>query len=78
MRVGEGVDAVDRIADQCCGPGRDPLGGACDAADGRQDPDLVARADAAIGANIALERPLGLGGGRGGGGRWIDRIEPIG
>ena len=33
----------------------DAVGGARDAADGRQDPDLVARADPAVGAAIALE-----------------------
>ena len=51
----EGVDAVDRAGVAGMGDGGDPLGGAGDAADRRQDPDLVARADPAVGAAIALE-----------------------
>ena len=47
------------------GDGGDLLGGAGDAADRRQDPDLVARADAAVGAAIAVEarvaRPAAAG-----------------
>ena len=74
MRVGEGVDAVDRVSDARGGLGCDPLGGTRDAADRRQDPDLVARADAAVGADIAFERCRG--GARDG--CRIDRIEAVG
>jgi hypothetical protein len=61
-RMGEGVDSVDRFGVARSGDGGDLLGGPGDAADGGQDPDLVARSDPAVGAAIALE---GQGGGFG-------------
>jgi len=67
VRVAECEDAIDRLAVTGVGDGGDPLGGAGDAADRGQNPDFVARADAAVGPTIALEaRDLVLGKGRGG------------
>jgi hypothetical protein len=74
VRMREGVDAVDRITDQCCGLRGDTLRGARDATDGRQDPDLVTRADNAVGADIAFECRSRCDRRR----CRVDRIEPIG
>src|SRR3954467_10560179 len=53
--MGEGVDAVDRLGVTGMGDGGDLLRGAADAADRGQNPDLVARADAAVRAAVAEE-----------------------
>src|SRR3546814_16859853 len=51
---------------------RDARGEVADAADGRQDPDFVARPDAAVGTEIARKGPGGSGDGRcTGGGRRV-------
>ena len=64
--VGQRIDPVDAALELPVGGRRDLLGGAGDAADGAEDPDLVARADPAVGAAVALEgrvrwRGQGLG-----------------
>jgi hypothetical protein len=61
--MGEGVDAVDLAGVEDGGALGDLLRGARDAADGGDDPDLVAGADAAIGAVVAIENPPPPGGG---------------
>ena len=50
------VHAVDPTLAAVCGQSRDTFGGAADATDGAQDPDLVARADTSVRASIAHER----------------------
>jgi hypothetical protein len=54
-RMDEGVNAVDAAGMAARGPLGDLLGGAGDTSDGREDPDFVARADAAVHAAIAFE-----------------------
>ena len=54
--MGEGVHAIDRATVPGIGGRGDLLRGAGDAADRRQHPDFIARADPAVGAAIALER----------------------
>src|SRR5687768_17633449 len=54
--MGKRVHAVDPTLATVCGQSRDTFGGAADATDGAQDPDLVARADTSIRASIAHER----------------------
>jgi hypothetical protein len=61
-RVGEGVDAVDAAGEAGIGLLGDAAGGVGHAADGAQHPDLVAGADPAVLAAIAVE---GRAGGRG-------------
>ena len=55
VRMAERIDAVDGAGVAEMGDPRDPLGGAGDAADRRQDPDLVARSHPPVGAAIAVE-----------------------
>ncbi len=52
----ERVYAVDAVLAALGGQSRDALGCAADAADGAEDPDLVARADSSVRTSIAHER----------------------
>jgi hypothetical protein len=52
----ERIHAVDAIFAAVCRLPRDALRSAADAADGAKNPDLVARADATVGAPVAHER----------------------
>src|SRR3546814_15101877 len=75
LRTTEGVlermDAVDAPRMARARDPRDARGEVADAADGRQDPDFVARPGAAVGTEIARKGPGGSGDGRctDGGGR---------
>ncbi len=51
----EGMHAVDASGMACAGNSRNARGEVADAADGRNDPYLVACPDASVGAQIALE-----------------------
>src|SRR3546814_5603319 len=61
LRTAEGVlermNPVDAPGMAFAADPRDARGEIADAADGRQDPDFVARADAAVGADIARKGP---------------------
>jgi hypothetical protein len=65
-RMFEGMDAVDKPGVAHARDPRGPRRQIADATDGGQDPDLVARADAAIGAAVSGEAAPGHGRGRGG------------
>src|SRR3546814_2140590 len=76
LRTAEGVlermNPVDAPGMAFAADPRDARGEIADAADGRQDPDFVARADAAVGADIARKGPRRRAGGRcTGGGRRV-------
>src|SRR5688572_1977325 len=62
----ESVDAVDAAGMAARGTLGDLLGGAGDASNRGDDPDFVARADAAVSPSIALESSVWAGGGRSG------------
>src|SRR3546814_12077638 len=80
LRTTEGVlermDAVDAPRMARARDPRDARGEVADAADGRQDPDFVARPGAAVGTEIARKGPGGSGDGRcTDGGRRVTKVR---
>ena len=58
-RMGEGKDGIDAASVTEGGLLRDTIGGAGNAANGRDDPYFIAGADRSVGAAIAPEGPVG-------------------